>query len=69
MKIEVKTESICDKRINLIDAMVGVAIGMRYCPGAFGWKTNPNHSIEDCDHDNCIRCWNYAKAKALADQE
>ncbi len=69
MKITIETDSICDKRRKLVDAIVGVAIGMGYCPGVFGWKTNPSLSQNDCYSDDCIRCWNYAKAKALADQE
>ena len=69
MNIKIQTDSICDKRFNLIDAIVGVAMGMGYCPGVFGWETNPSLSQNDCDSDNCIRCWNYAKAKALADHE
>lgn len=69
MKIKIQTDNICDRRNTLIEAIVGVAMGMHYCPGAFGWKTNTNLSQEDCDHDNCIRCWNYAKANALLEKE
>lgn len=69
MKITIETDSICDKRRNLVDAIVGVAVGMGYCPGVFGWKTNPNMTLSDCDSNNCLMCWNYAKVKALADQE
>ena len=69
MKITIQTDSICDKRLNLVKAIAGVAIGMGYCPGVFGWETNPNMTQSDCDSDNCLMCWNYARAKALAGQE
>lgn len=65
MKIVIDTNNLCSKRRDFIDAIVGVAMGMGYCPGIFGWKTNPNLTQLDCDNDNCIRCWRYAQNMAL----
>lgn len=69
MNIKIQTDSICDKRFNLIDAIVGVAMGMGYCPGVFGWETNPSFSQTNCDSDDCTRCWCYAKKNALYGKE
>ncbi len=70
MKIMIDTgeEFICSKRQNLIDGIVGIAMGMGYCPKIFGWKTNPSLTQENCEGDDCIKCWNYAKRKALVEK-
>lgn len=58
----INIKSIHDAREKSLKcAIVGVAMGMGYCPDVFGWEVH-----EGCGGDptKCIKCWDDAQRKA-----